>query len=267
MCGSFLNHAIFTEMMDRRQRGEREAQGNVRISRRVGHFKADRRAVLLLCLFGLLVAARGWVADNPQHNPWAPLHLDDPKGWATKQKLISLRSDVAVCHDVLGRSDVPFLALDPIGEEPCRQQDRIRLTSFPLAPEQPSTTCPVAVALELWKRDTLDPAAQRLFSSRVERIEHLGSYSCRRLYGRDEGPWSQHATANALDVSGFVLTDGTRISLLGDWDGQDDKGAFLRVVRDGACGAFATVLSPDYNAAHADHLHLDMDNRWTSVCR
>ena len=29
-------------------------------------------------------------------------------------------------------------------------------------------------------------------------------------------------------------------------------------VRDKACRSFGSVLSPDYNAAHADHLHLDM---------
>ena len=37
--------------------------------------------------------------------------------------------------------------------------------------------------------------------------------------------------------------------------------AFLREVRDGACDLFATVLSPDYNAAHADHFHLDQAAR------
>ena len=32
-------------------------------------------------------------------------------------------------------------------------------------------------------------------------------------------------------------------------------------VRDGACRLFSTVLSPGYNAAHADHLHLDQAER------
>ena len=35
----------------------------------------------------------------------------------------------------------------------------------------------------------------------------------------------------------------------------------LREVRDGACDLFATTLSPDYNAAHRDHLHLDQAAR------
>ena len=47
-----------------------------------------------------------------------------------------------------------------------------------------------------------------------------------------------------------------------DWDSADArKAAFLRDIRDGACGMFTTVLSPDYNAAHRDHFHLDQANR------
>lgn len=66
--------------------------------------------------------------------------------------------------------------------------------------------------------------------------------------------------ADAIDVSGFRLADGTRIAVARDWR-DDHRGAFLRDIRDGACKLFATILSPDYNAAHADHLHLDQANR------
>ncbi|QZD89853.1 extensin family protein [Qipengyuania aurantiaca] len=237
------------------------------ISRRIGKFVFDRRVVLLLVLAGLLVAARSWLATHPEHNPWAPLDLNDPRGWATQQKLVALRDDVATCRAVLERSEVGFRALEPAGEGECRREDRTRLSGYPLSPDTPATTCPVAVAMELWKRDTLEPAAREIFGSEVARIEHLGAYSCRRMYGREDGPWSEHATANALDIAGFVLADGTHISVLSDWQGEGDKQRFLRAVRDGACGAFSTVLSPDYNAAHADHFHFDMDSRWTSVCR
>ena len=222
---------------------------------------------MLLIFAGLFVAGRSWLATNPQHNPWAPLDLNDPPGWATQQKILALRDDVPTCRAVLERSDVDFSVLDPAGEGECRREDRTRLDGYPLSPDAPATTCPVATAMEIWKRDTLDPAAQDIFGSPIASVEHLGAYSCRRLYGRDEGPWSEHATANALDIAGFVLDDGTRISVLRDWEGEGDKARFLREVRDGACGAFSTVLSPDYNAAHADHFHFDMDNRWTGVCR
>jgi hypothetical protein len=122
----------------------------------------------------------------------------------------------------------------------------------------------------LFERDVLQPAAQRHFGQRVAIIDHAGSYSCRRLYGRTEGAFSEHATADALDITGFRLADGTRISVVRDWESGGAKGRFLRDVRDGSCRLFATTLSPDYNAAHADHLHLDQAQRGKiggSLCR
>ena len=237
------------------------------ISRRIGRFAGDRRVILLLLAVAALTGGRAWLAEHPQHDPWAPLDLNDPPGWATDAKLAALREDPAECRAVLERSDVQFTALEPLGEGACARPDRTRLNAYPLAPDRPATTCRVAIGLELWQRSSLDPAAEELFRSKIERIEHLGAYSCRRLYGRSEGAWSEHATGNAIDIAGFVLADGTQVSVLRDWDDEGAKGAFLRRVRDGACDSFATVLSPDYNAAHADHFHFDMSPRWSGLCR
>jgi hypothetical protein len=42
----------------------------------------------------------------------------------------------------------------------------------------------------------------------------------------------------------------------------------LHRVHEGACHVFGTVLGSEYNAAHADHLHLDQQPRgWRAVCR
>jgi hypothetical protein len=62
-------------------------------------------------------------------------------------------------------------------------------------------------------------------------------------------------------VAGFRLEDGTRVSVVRDWTAGGAKSDFLKEVRDGGCDLFATVLSPDYNAAHRDHLHLDQAQR------
>lgn len=236
-------------------------------SRRIGKFKWDRRAFALLLIAALFVAGRGWLAEHPQHDPWAPLDLRHPVGWATARKIQALKGDVERCRAVLARSEVAYTALPATGEGKCARTDRTRLDRYPFAPAPPPTTCAVALALQLWQRDTLDAEAEAIFGSKVARIEHLGAYSCRRLYGRDEGPWSEHATGNAIDIAGFVLEDGTRISVLADWSGDEPKAGFLRRVRDGACRAFSTTLSPDYNAAHRDHFHLDMAGRWGGVCR
>lgn len=238
------------------------------ISCRLGRFKWDRRAALLLVLAGLLIAGRVWIKEHPEHDPWAPLDLRHPTGWATAGKLRALKGDAEACRSVLARSDVDFTALSPQGDAECRRPDRTVLSSYPFSPRPPPTTCSVAIGLELWKRDSLEQEAEAIFGQGIARVEHLGAYSCRRIYGRETGRWSEHATGNAIDIAGFVLADGTRISVLADWDGADtQKARFLRRVRDGACSEFSTVLSPEYNAAHRDHLHLDMSGGWGGVCR
>ena len=71
---------------------------------------------------------------------------------------------------------------------------------------------------------------------------------------------SGHAIANAIDIGGVVLKDGRRITILADWRSPDPATqAFLRAIHTSACKRFGTVLSPDYNAAHANHLHLEDD--------
>ena len=117
----------------------------------------------------------------------------------------------------------------------------------------------------MFELHVLQHAAREHLGQEVVRVDHLGTYACRNLYHRDSGPRSEHATANAIDVAGFVLADSTKISILSDWDGDPGKAAFLRAVRDGACRFFDVVLSPAYNEAHRDHLHLDMGDR--RACR
>lgn len=118
--------------------------------------------------------------------------------------------------------------------------------------------CPVARALVLWVRGPVQTAAQEVYGQAVTRIETFGTYSCRNVNGAATGRLSQHATANAVDIAGFRLADGRSVSVESGWNGTEDERRFLRLVRQGACRAFLTVLSPDYNAAHYNHLHFDM---------
>ena len=217
----------------------------------------DGRLVWLLMAVALVLGGRVWLAENPQHNPWAPLDLRDPHGMTTSVKLSGLRGDVPACHAVLERSGVDFTALAPIDEGECIRPDRLILTDLEVSPDNPQMTCPVAAGLTLWMEQDVQRLAREGLGSRVARIEQLGTYSCRRMYGAASGRWSEHATGNAIDVAAFVLEDGRRISLLQDWNDESASGQFLQAVREAACDSFGTVLSPDYNAAHADHFHLD----------
>lgn len=230
--------------------------------------RLDHLAFVLLVAGALALAGEGWLDAHPGDNPWAPLDLRDEPGWTTARKIAALRGDAALCRAVLERSDVEFAALDPAGEGACLRADRLVLSDAPLSPGRPPTTCSVAAAFQVWLERGVRPAAREAFDAELARIEHFGAYSCRRLYGRADGRWSEHATGNAIDIAAFVLADGTRISVAGDWDADNTKAAFLRRVHAAACGPFGTVLGPDYNAAHRDHFHLDQAARgFGSVCR
>ena len=215
----------------------------------------------------LALVAWALLRGRPQDLPWTPLDLGQPVGLFTGAKLAGLGDDFAQCQALLTRAGVNYTALPPRRDgAQCGYEDGVRLATggarrIGFAPRDLGVACPVAAALAMWEWNVVQPAAQRHFGAPVTAIEHFGSYNCRRIAGRDASTWSQHATADAIDVAGFRLADGTRVRVLGDWQGEDAKAAFLREVRDGACKLFATTLSPDYNAAHADHLHLDQANR------
>lgn len=120
--------------------------------------------------------------------------------------------------------------------------------------------CDVANAFSNWARFGVDRAARQILGSPLAQIETMGSYACRNVAGSDKR--SAHSRAEAIDVSGFVLADGRRIRLDEDWTGGSAaEREFLRVVRSSACKRFGTVLSPDYNRAHADHFHLEGANQ------
>ncbi|XVJ64478.1 MAG: extensin family protein [Sphingopyxis sp.] len=126
-------------------------------------------------------------------------------------------------------------------------------------------TCPLAKSFAAWAQYAVKPAARKYFGTEVVKIETYGTYSCRNIYGGRSGRLSQHAYSNAIDVSGFVLADGRRIMLDGGWQGDRASQDFLRALHKSACRRFGTVLSPDYNAAHYNHFHMDMSGN--GYCR
>lgn len=132
------------------------------------------------------------------------------------------------------------------------QGDHARFALANLGP----VACPLAETAAAWARFGVDRAARKVLGSPLARIETMGSYACRDVAGASRR--SAHATAQAIDVSAFVLADGRRIILGRDWRGGGaPERHFLRLVHDSACKRFGTVLGPGYNAAHADHFHLE----------
>lgn len=222
------------------------------------------RVVVLGSLFAIaalvfVAIQREWIAVPPDWNPWSPLDVAASPNFLTRYKLSRLSNDAGACRSALRASGLEYERLpDRITGENCGVRDAVLIRRTPAdVGEEFSLTCRTAVSVALWQRHSLQPAARRHFGQSVTGIEHFGSYSCRNIYGRPDATRSRHATAEAWDIAGFVLADGRRIRVLGDWQSTAPSAAFLRDVRDGACRFFDGVLSPDYNAAHRDHLHFD----------
>ncbi|MDD2033296.1 extensin family protein [Pseudomonas sp. N-137] len=224
---------------------------------------------LLVLVVGVAVLGvwRGWLSVPAQWNPWAPLDVNAPPNLLTRYKLMALRNDPQLCDQALATSglratrqaDSSPQASCPLSNVLRVQGGEVALSSSFLA------SCPLAVAFALFERHALQPAAQATYGQKVVQVDHLGSFACRNMYGRESGARSQHATASALDIAGFRLADGRRVNVLKDWPKDNTHAQFLRQVRDGACDVFNVVLSPDYNAAHRNHFHLDVGPWW--ICR
>jgi len=233
------------------------------------------RIVAVMLAIGAIVAGVYIFARaRPQDVPWTALDLAQPIGAFTGRKITALGDEPRECRRLMTQAGAKHAIVPPFGGDgQCLVPNGLKLEGgarkIMFSPDSPTITCPVAAALSVWEWEVIQPAAQRIFGQRIAAIDHLGSYNCRRIAGSEDS-WSQHATANAIDIAAFTLADGTRISVLADWKEGGKKAAFLRAARDGACDLYATVLSPDYNAAHADHFHLDQAVRgplsWRS-CR
>ena len=240
--------------------------------------------VPLIVVLGLAWAVwSGRVRIPEAWNPWAPLRIDAPPTLLTCYKLDRAAGDPVTCQAALAQADMRLAPVaDRITGDHCGFTDAVRIQRTSVAVGSDFTlSCRAALSLAMWERHVLQQAAQANLGARVVRIEHLGSYACRNIYGEQGRRRSQHATADALDVAGFVLDDGRRIRVLGDWGSkQGDVAAissssaspaasgearFLRALHDGACDYFDVVLGPDYNRAHADHFHFDKGS--VRVCR
>ncbi|MFG6414505.1 extensin family protein [Roseateles sp. DC23W] len=229
-----------------------------------------RIALTLLAVVAMAgaVGALGWQQAGwrlpDRHNPFAPLQVDTAPNWLTSFKLARAQRDSARCAAVASGLDRLGWRASPVPDrrtgEGCGFANAWRIETIGAVQVGDAFTlsCPSLLALAMWQHHAVEPAALRHFGQPMRRLQHVGSYACRNLYGRESTPRSRHATADALDVTGFVLASGRRIAVQRDWGAKDAAAsAFLHEVHEGACRWFDGTLGPDYNAAHRDHFHLE----------
>lgn len=235
--------------------------------RRTGRVIA--RTLLLVLLMAATFAAF-WFGLVPQRlSPFSPLSLNEPSQWFVDARLATLRNDPLLCHAVLSAPDA---VASPISPRPykngCGWAHGVKVSTAGGADVGLNPiTCEMAVAAALWVKHEVQPLAQEMFGKRVTSIGDMGTYDCRNIVGNKvwQDMRSQHATANAWDIGSFTLDGGQTISVRRDWKGSKPEARFLHEVHARACRYFRVALSPEFNAAHHDHLHFDRGPLWT--CR
>ncbi|HBM8320796.1 TPA: extensin family protein [Enterobacter cloacae] len=222
----------------------------------------------LLIVFILVAVATVGYRWLPSHyNPFTPLSLDDPPGPITQYKLRRLTPEA--CASLLSQANQKALIrTQPVADSAgaCPLHNVVRVRDFGPVSLNSSflASCPLALSSALFVSQQARPLTRTWTGSELVRIEHLGSYACRNIYHRPDARRSEHATAEALDISAFRLANGERVTILHGWRSTKTQ-PWLQALMTASCGYYGNGLGPEYNAAHANHFHLGM--RGFGLCR
>lgn len=203
------------------------------------------------------------VAEPVRRAPWAVANEDPQDDYVVGPPV-----EIADCLAQLGALGVKAKpAQQPVHQEGSRTCGSPQVVSYEGGPtgvrwnSPPKVTCLVALALVRFEA-IVEEEALRNFGTKVKRLDHMGTYSCRPMVRFNMA--SEHSFANAIDVGSVELTDGRKFSVDADWGAMaqppSTPGAtFFRTVarRTYDDGAFSVVLGPPWDALHKNHLHLD----------
>ncbi|HET8937381.1 MAG TPA: extensin family protein [Polyangiales bacterium] len=193
---------------------------------------------------------------------------------------VQMPSDMASCHQRLRSEGIRFRVIAPALAKGVRWP--IRLTGdvggVVFEPGDPDDTfavldCRLALVLNEWAGDLRRAGVRRVgYYSMYRPGAHIGG-----------GPRiSGHAHGMAIDAARFTLKNGAVLNVLENWEGRDrgdapcptrsEESSAGRLLRDITCSAadrnlFQVVLTPHYNSAHDNHVHLEIKPEvdWTYV--
>lgn len=226
-----------------------------------------RGKTLLTGFIILTIATLGYRWLPPHYNPFTPLTLDDPPGRITQYKLRRLTPE-ACASLLLQANQRDLIRTQPVADSggACPLNNVVRVRDFGPVGLNSSflASCPLALSSALFISQQARPLTKRYTSSELARIDHLGSFACRNIYHRPDARRSEHATAEALDIAAFRLTNGERVTVLNGWKATTTQ-PWLKAMLAASCGYYGNGLGPEYNAAHANHFHLGM--RGFGLCR
>ncbi len=185
------------------------------------------------------------------------LGLISPRAKPAKKPKISRAGSVCGDPSIKGKT-LPRVASKTKG---CGIEDPVSVTSIAGVRLSQSATidCPTAIALNKWVQTGLQPAFGR---TKVVELKVAAHYICRSRNNVRGAKISEHGRGKAIDISGFVLSNGKEISVQGNFNKT------IRKAHKAACGIFKTTLGPGSDGYHEDHLHFDTASRKGSAyCR
>ena len=97
----------------------------------------------------------------------------------------------------------------------------------------------------------------------IREVGHIGTYNCRVISGTST--LSRHGYGDAIDLGSFFTNTGEEYNLVRDWEHNtttftNDAARILYEIGQQmhARRIFNIVLTPNYNAAHDNHFHVDL---------
>lgn len=225
------------------------------------------RKLFIVAVFALGVFLAFRFGLIPQrYSPIPPIDLAKPTPLVLDWQLAMLAKDRGLCAGLITQNGIEARPIDNrVFDRGCGWENAVSILRISDAQVRVSAvSCAVAAGLALWMRHVVQPEAVRLFGAQVVEVRQLGTFACRNVRGSQwfRNRRSQHATANAIDIAAFRLSNGEMIEVLRDWPTKGPKAEFLRNVHRGACRYFRVTLGPDYNAAHENHFHFDRGPFW-----
>jgi hypothetical protein len=171
------------------------------------------------------------------------------------------------CLDRLGAAGIEFesITLPPGAKSGCAIDTPVRLKAIKLAPrwrtsirllDEPTLSCRFGERFGHWLRDLVAPLIAGELAVELKSVRTGPGYECRNRNRAETGKISAHASGLAADVASFELANGRTLTVKPE--GDEHMRATLAAIRVAACGWFTTVLGPGSDAAHADHMHVDI---------
>ena len=145
------------------------------------------------------------------------------------------------CLSAMSTAGIEFVSLGDVRDKNCLIKNAIRIKTLPNTKLSSPLTlnCRTASKLINW-----------LDEIEAKRIDHMGTYNCRKMRGSPI--MSEHSFGTAIDIARI-----NEASIKKHWDNGGVEGNYLHRAAKSAYSHFSNVITPDDNALHHDHFHLD----------